>query len=387
MENVTAEASAPPMHEVPLFADYPAGLLQFASAFCVLYIVVGIPGNVITIAALSRYKKGHNATAIFIINLSVTDLLLCCFNLPLAASLFIHQAWVHGQALCVLFPVLRYGLIAVSLFTILAITINRYVIIGHPDVYNRMYQPKILALMITAIWLSAFMFLVPTMSGRWGHFGLDLKIGSCTILPNADGSSPKDFLFVIAFLLPAVAFCVCYARIFLIVRRTERLARQGPRGGTRPPPASPAAAETSLTVSEVKASHLEVPEPAGERKPSHGSQLIVTLASTLRDRGSPRAAGSMSAKDKRLLKMILVIFLSFVLCYLPITIVKVLGKELDAPVINVLGYVLIYLTTCTNPIIYVAMSSEYRKAYRQLLSCGRRQTALPSAANRSGSRV
>lgn len=257
--------------------------------------------------------------------------------------------------------------------------------------------------MIAAIWASAFTILVPTMTGRWGHFGLDQSIGSCTILPNEDGMSPKDFLFVIAFLLPAVAFCVCYVRIFLIVRRTERLARQTPKAGGAHRSASPtaAAAETSLATSEIRVmptddktstavvqntgpniqnNHLAPPDPQPIRKTNHGSQLIVAVASALRDRSAPssRPAGNMSAKDKRLLRMILVIFMSFVLCYLPITIVKVLGKEKDAPVINVLGYVLIYLTTCTNPIIYVAMSSEYRKAYRQLLSCSQRGSATAS---------
>ena len=39
--------------------------------------------------------------------------------------------------MCRLFPVLRYGLVAVSLFTILTITINRYIMIGHPRIYPR----------------------------------------------------------------------------------------------------------------------------------------------------------------------------------------------------------------------------------------------------------
>ena len=34
-----------------------------------------------------------------------------------------------------------------------------------------------------------------------------------------------------------------------------------------------------------------------------------------------------------------------------------------------LGYILIYLSTCTNPIIYVLMSTEYRQAYFNLLTC------------------
>ena len=54
-----ANASVPPlqMHQVELFADYPPALLQFAAACCIIYIVIGIPGNAITIVALCRYRK------------------------------------------------------------------------------------------------------------------------------------------------------------------------------------------------------------------------------------------------------------------------------------------------------------------------------------------
>lgn len=83
------------------------------------------------------YPQVRNATAYFIINLSACDLMFCCFNLPLQASMFWNRQWVHGDTLCRLFPLFRYGLMAVSIFTVLAITINRYVMIGHPRVYPR----------------------------------------------------------------------------------------------------------------------------------------------------------------------------------------------------------------------------------------------------------
>ena len=58
--------------------------------------------------------------------------------------------------------------------------------------------------------------------------------------------------------------------------------------------------------------------------------------------------------------------------------VKSLAKEMDmGGAINVVGYILIYLTTCINPIIYVVMSSEYRQAYKNLLTC--KQSPHPSA--------
>lgn len=42
---------------VALFRDYPEPLLRFASVCCVLFMLVGIPGNLITIVALARCKK------------------------------------------------------------------------------------------------------------------------------------------------------------------------------------------------------------------------------------------------------------------------------------------------------------------------------------------
>lgn len=53
------------------------------------------------------------------------------------------------------------------------------------------------------------------------------------------------------------------------------------------------------------------------------------------------------AKQKRnewrITRMIFVIFLSFICCYLPITITKVLDKQVNWPVLHIIGYVMIYL--------------------------------------------
>jgi hypothetical protein len=74
-------------------------------------------------------------------------------------------------------------------------------------------------LMILFIWFGAFGALFPTLIGAWGKFDLDREIGSCSIMPDENLRSPKEFLFIIAFLLPCCAIIVCYARIFLIVRK------------------------------------------------------------------------------------------------------------------------------------------------------------------------
>lgn len=84
----------------------------------------------------------------------------------------------------------------------------------------RIYKSRYITPMILSTWMIAFGALVVTWFGNWGRFGLDVAIGSCSILPDVNGRSPKEFLFVVAFLIPCIAIVVCYARIFYIVRKT-----------------------------------------------------------------------------------------------------------------------------------------------------------------------
>lgn len=529
-----------------LFVGYPRWLLHFAAGCCILFMLIGIPGNLFTIVALFRTKKLKNATTIFIMNLSISDLMFCCFNLPLATSTFWHSSWQHGPFLCRLFPLLRYGLVAVSLFSILTITINRYIIISHPRLYPRIYKPKYLILMILGIWIAVFGILIITWFESWGRFGLDVAIGSCSILPDINGQSPKEFLFFVAFLIPCIVIVVCYARIFYIVRKTAFKSRKrhihasiDPNEINQERPTSIRNQEEELSIlssncttnvlcpnfsskctktsfnqlnysrspsrsaieeweqSSWIQTHVEKGEISGfeeekvqqmmeaerweknskeqvnqsnndtsvktmveicdksrpdlvikiddipyvddleametvssndctkikesteknstnsgnkiERTTSRASFLIESALwmqrlnsktdsdrydddskSNTPDRSTkkkpiiirresrfrsvrkfrnPDGPPRMSNKDKKLLKMILVIFSSFLICYLPITVTKIFKDSIDWRGLNIAGYILIYLTTCINPVVYVVMSSEYRSAYKNVLLC------------------
>ncbi|XP_039497464.1 protein trapped in endoderm-1 isoform X1 [Drosophila santomea] len=447
-----------------LFEGYSDELLTIAWVACIVFIIVGVPGNLLTIVALSRGRQTRNSTAIFIINLSCSDLLFGCFNLPLAASTFKERAWTHSDLLCRLFPMLRYGLLAVSLLSVSLITINRYIIIAHPRQYPRIYQRRYLALMVAGTWVTTFSIMIPTWRGVWGIFGLDVDIGSCSIMHDRYGRSPKEFLFIAAFMVPCICIVICYARIFLLVRKAA--IRAGTAGKSnvsdvtptsttqhqtqavampkKPEKAStssgeahepiagrPFVVEEHLAYIDDNASADSLPisysirrrdqdqqpppvdanvvlkEREKERdrdrdrdqekvslgrsqtqlemgKPA-GKNPITTSLRTSFTRFSPRKShyasmgntsnassiypGRMSAKDRRLLKMILVIFVWFVICYLPITVAKIWKSATEVHWFNIAGYLLIYLTTCINPLIYVLMSSEYRRAYWNLLRC------------------
>lgn len=72
--------------------------------------------------------------------------------------------------------------------------------------------------------------------------------------------------------------------------------------------------------------------------------------------------------------MVLAIFICFLVCYLPITLVKTLDQKVKHPNLHIAGYLLLYASSCLNPLIYVTMNKQYRRAYVRALACGRPST-------------
>ena len=56
-DNETNESSFRFNVKHDLFLDYPIELTQLTAIFCVIFFLMGIPGNLITIIALARCKK------------------------------------------------------------------------------------------------------------------------------------------------------------------------------------------------------------------------------------------------------------------------------------------------------------------------------------------
>lgn len=57
MYNWSAGLTDEELASMKLFQVYPKELLQFAAACCIIFMLIGIPGNLITIIALARCKK------------------------------------------------------------------------------------------------------------------------------------------------------------------------------------------------------------------------------------------------------------------------------------------------------------------------------------------
>ncbi|XP_030755999.1 protein trapped in endoderm-1 [Sitophilus oryzae] len=294
------------------YVRYPREATIFAAICAVLFCVLGVLGNFVTVLALIKCPKLRNhATTAFVLSLCISDLLFCTINLPLTAARYIYEKWILGDALCQLFPVFFYGNVAVSVLNMVAITLNRYVLISCYEYYSKLYSKISICMQLLCTWGIAFLIMLPPLLGIWGQLGLDPSTFSCTILEK-DGKSPKKVIFLIGFALPCIIIILAYSCIYCSVRSSKIKLR----------------------------SHQPMTDARTSRR---------------------------EKDDSRLTKLMALIFLCFLFCFLPLMLVNVFDDSIQYPVFHVLASVLAWASSVINPFIYAASNRQYRSAYKKLL--------------------
>ncbi|XP_037975349.2 protein trapped in endoderm-1 isoform X2 [Plutella xylostella] len=298
-------------HNSTLATIYPREATIMAAVCAIIFSIIGVLGNFITTVALLMHPKlrGH-VTTMFVLSLCVSDLLFCSINLPLTASRYVKERWDFGDQLCQMFAFVFYGNEAVSLLSMVAITINRYILIAYYDMYSQIYTTTKIWVQLFLVWLVSFGLMVPPLLGIWGRLGLDTETFSCTILRN-HGRSPKKYLFVFGFALPCVVIIVSYSCIYWKVRQSKR-------------------------------------------KLEGRSKLSGQTAKE-------------KEEDSRLTTLMLTIFLCFLACFLPLMIMNVADDGIKYPWLHIIASILAWASSVINPLIYAATNRQYRAAYGNLL--------------------
>lgn len=310
-------------------------ICRFAFACSIIFAVVGSVGNLTTVIALIKCRRVRNATTVFVINLAVADFIFCSVNLPLTAVRYANRKWTLGDEFCTVFPFIFYGNVAASLLFMTAITLNRFILINHYQWYDKIFGRINISLIIVFCWVGSFILLIPALFGVWGRFGYKEASFSCTILPSENGQSPKKVLFITGFFVPVATIIVAYSCIFYKVRKT------------------------------------------GEKLKT--CQRALNLKSVSR-------VSSHKKREMQITRTMLVIFCTFLLCFLPLMIVNVMEKEIRYPEVHIVSSVLAWMSSCTNPFIYCALSRHYRQAYLSLF-CAKRFSLSSSQRSSRGASV
>jgi hypothetical protein len=148
-------------------------LLMSITILYSLLIITSLTSNPLLIYVLLwRRKTQLKLIDIFVANLSLSDLFLTIFNIPLCLIIYFSEQWPFGSLLCQLGTYSTSCSIYVNIFTMAYISIDRYFAVTKPLVSNQSYQLRKKSIFddntrhkiygaLTVIWIIALILSVP----------------------------------------------------------------------------------------------------------------------------------------------------------------------------------------------------------------------------------
>ncbi|XP_056602008.1 melatonin receptor type 1C isoform X2 [Triplophysa dalaica] len=202
------------------------GVAATLTGVLIFTTVADIVGNLLVILSVYRNKKLRNAGNIFVVSLSVADLVVALYPYPLALLAMFNNGWKMGSLHCQLSGFVMGLSVIGSVFNITAIAINRYCYICHSFRYDRLFSRRNTCLYLFLTWMLTALATVPNF--LVGSLSYDPRIFSCTFTQTAS-SSYTICVVMIHFLGPLAVVSFCYLRIWTLVIRVKGRVRHNPR--------------------------------------------------------------------------------------------------------------------------------------------------------------
>ncbi|XP_064466084.1 neuropeptide F receptor-like [Ornithodoros turicata] len=221
------------LHIRAIDGDALVGLLV---AYVVL-IILGAMGNCLVCVAVARKPRMRTARNMFIINLAISDLVLCLFTMPFSLVEIVLKFWPLGVVTCKMVSGLQATSVYVSTISITAIALDRYKAIVYPNMSKLVPSNAICA--IVTIWATALLLSLPLFLYRSvDHHMVRVKDHGVVVVdyldyclekwPIAHGRALYSvFSMVFQYVLPVVLVSVAYLRIYLKLKyRVDMKSRQ-----------------------------------------------------------------------------------------------------------------------------------------------------------------
>ncbi|XP_032186950.1 melatonin-related receptor [Mustela erminea] len=202
--------------------DYPPALIIFMFCAMVITIVVDLIGNSMVILAVTKNKKLRNSGNIFVVSLSVADLLVAIYPYPLMLHAMAIGGWDLSQLQCQMVGFITGLSVVGSIFNIVAIAINRYCYICHSLQYERIFSVRNTCIFLVITWIMTVLAVLPNM--YIGTIEYDPRTYTC-IFNYVNNPVFAVTIVCIHFVLPLLIVGFCYVRIW-----TKVLAARNPTG-------------------------------------------------------------------------------------------------------------------------------------------------------------
>lgn len=283
-------------------------------------------GNFLVCLAVKLNRRLQTVTNYFLVSLAVADFFVGALAIPCAILTDLGMPY-HNLYLCIAMLSVLIMLTHTSIFSLLAVAVERYIAILLPLHYQRIMRPCNARLIILVTWVLAFLTgSIPLMGWHKSPPQSSHCFFDCVI----DLSYMVYFNFFGCVLVPLVVMLVIYAHIFATVRRQMRR---------------------------------------------------ITALQAAADVPSSRSSGLRREVRKATSLFLLVFF--FTLCWMPMHVVNcflLLCPRCHIPVpIMLMAIILSHANSAFNPLLYAYRMKPYRQTIKNLVLCCR-TTAEPESS-------
>ncbi|XP_057366067.1 neuropeptide CCHamide-1 receptor-like isoform X2 [Daphnia carinata] len=311
-----------------------------------IIFLVGVIGNGSLIYVLCRHKSMRSVPNTFIFNLAVGDLLILICTVPFTSTIYTLDSWPYGEFVCKASEFAKDTSVGVSVFTLTALSFDRYTAIVRP-VQSFVSGPrsKLVIVCLAVIWLASLVLALPAVffSHLLKHPGERIpdserevdangtmigpthrEIHICYPFPQEFGPDYPRMVILLRFLLHYFLPLITIGTFYAIMAHHLLRSVQNIPG------------QAMLTTS---ARHRYQTEASS----SNQSEPTVLL--------QPQQQPNQNRARRKLAKMVLIF-----------------------------GFVLAYTNSCINPIALYCVSTSFRKHFNRLLCC----CGADQAGNHSG---
>ncbi|XP_005989221.1 somatostatin receptor type 1 [Latimeria chalumnae] len=269
--------------------------------------LIGLCGNSMVIYVILRYAKMKTATNIYILNLAIADELLM-LSVPFLVTSTLLRHWPFGSLLCRLVLSVDAINMFTSIYCLTVLSIDRYIAVVHPIKAASYRRPTVAKMVNLGVWVFSMVVILPIIIFSNTATNSDGSVACNMQMPEPSQQWLAVFVvytFLMGFLFPVIAICMCY--ILIIVK---------------------------MRVVALKAGWQQ--RKKSERKITLMVMMVVTV---------------------------------FVICWMPFYIVQLVSVfvgQHDATV-SQLSVILGYANSCANPILYGFLSDNFKRSFQRIL--------------------
>ncbi|XP_068153752.1 uncharacterized protein AdoR isoform X2 [Drosophila tropicalis] len=317
-------------------SDNPSTELNIPyTVFEILVAIVSIIGNVLVIIVFRRERKLRRRTNYYIVSLAMADFLVGSLGVPFAILASIGLP--HNLHACLFTVSLLVVLCTISIFCLVAVSVDRYWAILYPMAYSRNVRTRTAIVIISMCWVAG------SIVGFLPLFGWHADVGpnqECLFVEVMDYDY-LVFLYFATIITPALLMLAFYTHIYrVIIKQVRQIVTMNP--------ASDLSRRSSTAPMQVTT-------------PGRGGHTGTML----------RVLGAARKRDVKATQNLSIIVLFFMICWIPLYTINCIKAFCPNcyvhPKLTLFCIILSHLNSAVNPVLYAYHLKDFRAALKNLL--------------------